>query len=140
MRIRKEYVNELEFNVLLYYIGTSRLSAKIIESQVENTKRKNEKAIDAMHKLKQQSLDMKEALLTGNLSKMGELLNTGWENKKKMSESYSVKSAIVFPQHTNNYNTMFGGMLLSQIDDIAAITARRHSGAQTVTASIDSMS
>lgn len=89
LRIRKEYVNELEFNVLLYYTGTSRLSAKIIESQVENTKRKNEKAIDAMHKLKQQSLDMKEALLTGNLSKMGELLNTGWENKKKMSESIS---------------------------------------------------
>lgn len=89
LRIRKEYVNELEFNVLLYYTGTSRLSAKIIESQVENTKKKDEKAIDAMHKLKQQSLDMKEALLTGNLSKMGELLNTGWENKKKMSSSIS---------------------------------------------------
>lgn len=89
LRIRKEYVNELEFNVLLYYTGTSRLSAKIIESQVKNTKKKDEKAIDAMHKLKQQSLDMKEALLTGNLSKMGELLNTGWENKKKMSSSIS---------------------------------------------------
>lgn len=58
---------------------------------------------------------------------------------KKMSETYSVKSAIVFPQHTNNYNTMFGGVLLSQIDDIAAITARRHSGTQVLTASIDSM-
>ena len=89
LRIRKEYVNELEFNVLLYYTGTSRLSAKIIESQVENAKKKDEKAIDAMHKLKQQSLDMKEALLTGNLSKMGELLNTGWENKKKMSSAIS---------------------------------------------------
>lgn len=89
LRIRKEYVNELEFNVLLYYTGTSRLSAKIIESQVENTKKKDEKAIDAMHKLKQQSLDMKEALLTGNLYKMGELLNTGWENKKKMSSAIS---------------------------------------------------
>lgn len=89
LRIRKEYVNELEFNVLLYYTGTSRLSAKIIESQVENTKKKDEKAIEAMHKLKQQSLDMKEALLTGNLAKMGELLNTGWENKKKMSSSIS---------------------------------------------------
>ena len=89
LRIRKEYMNELEFNVLLYYTGTSRLSAKIIESQVENAKKKDEKAIDAMHKLKQQSLDMKEALLTGNLSKMGELLNKGWENKKKMSSSIS---------------------------------------------------
>lgn len=99
LRIRKEYVNELEFNVLLYYTGTSRLSAKIIESQVENTKKKDEKAIDAMHKLKQQSLDMKEALLTGNLSKMGELLNTGWENKKKMS------SAISNPVIDNIYET-----------------------------------
>ena len=99
LRIRKEYVNELEFNVLLYYTGTSRLSAKIIESQVENTKKHDEKAIDAMHKLKQQSLDMKEALLTGNLYKMGELLNTGWENKKKMS------SAISNPVIDNIYET-----------------------------------
>lgn len=99
LRIRKEYVNELEFNVLLYYTGTSRLSAKIIESQVENTKKRDEKAIEAMHKLKQQSLDMKEALLTGNLYRMGELLNTGWENKKRMS------SAISNPVIDNIYET-----------------------------------
>lgn len=99
LRIRKEYVNELEFNVLLYYTGTSRLSAKIIESQVENTKKKDEKAIEAMHKLKHQSLDMKEALLTGDLYRMGELLNTGWENKKRMS------SAISNPVIDNIYET-----------------------------------
>lgn len=99
LRIRKEYVNELEFNVLLYYTGTSRLSAKIIESQVENTKKKDEKAIEAMHKLKQQSLDMKEALLIGDLYRMGELLNTGWENKKRMS------SAISNPVIDNIYET-----------------------------------
>lgn len=84
LRIRKEYVNELEFNVLLYYTGTSRLSAKIIESQVENTTKKDEKAIEAMHKLKQQSLDMKEVLLTGKLDTIGELLAYGWENKKEL--------------------------------------------------------
>ena len=89
LRIRKEYVNELEFNVLLYYTGTSRLSAKIIESQVENTKKKDEKAIEAMHKLKQQSLDMKEVLLTGKLDTIGELLAYGWENKKRTSSVIS---------------------------------------------------
>lgn len=99
LRIRKEYVNELEFNVLLYYTGTSRLSAKIIDSQVENTKKKDEKAIDAMHKLKQQSYDMKEAILTGRISSLGEILNTGWENKKKMSASISN------PIIDNIYNT-----------------------------------
>lgn len=89
LRIRKEYVNELEFNVLLYYTGTSRLSAKIIESQVENTTKKDEKAIEAMHKLKQQSLDMKEVLLTGKLDTIGELLAYGWENKKRTSSVIS---------------------------------------------------
>lgn len=89
LRIKKEYINELEFNLLLYYTGTSRLSAKIIESQVENTKNKNEKAIEAMHRLKQHSYDMKEALLTGRLSEMGKLLNDGWEYKKRMSSSIS---------------------------------------------------
>ena len=43
LRIKKEYKNELEFNILLYYTGASRLSAKIIENQIANTKSKNEK-------------------------------------------------------------------------------------------------
>lgn len=89
LRIKKEYLNELEFNILLYYTGTSRLSAKIIESQAQNAKNKNEKAIEAMHKIKQYSYDMKEALLTGNLYKMGDLLNDGWKYKKQMSSSIS---------------------------------------------------
>ena len=99
LRIKQEYLNELEFNILLYYTGTSRLSAKIIESQAENAKNKNEKAIEAMHKLKQHSYDMKEALLMGNLYEMGHLLNDGWEFKKQMS------SAISNPVIDNIYET-----------------------------------
>lgn len=89
LRIKKEYLNELEFNILLYYTGTSRLSAKIIESQVKNAKNKNQVAIEAMHRLKKSSYDMKEALLKGEIDKMGILLNDGWKNKKKMSSSIS---------------------------------------------------
>lgn len=99
LRIKKEYINELEFNILLYYTGTSRLSAKIIESQAENAKNKNEKAIEAMHQLKKQSYDMKEALLTGKICKMGEILNDGWNNKKQMS------SVISSPVIDNIYET-----------------------------------
>ena len=89
LRIRNDYLNELELNILLYYTGTSRLSAEIIKSQAENAKNKNEKVIGAMHKIKQYSYDMKEALLTGNLCKMGELLNDSWKYKKQMSSSIS---------------------------------------------------
>ena len=99
LRIRKSYQNELEFNVLLYYTGTSRLSAKIIESQVENANKKDAVAIEAMHKLKQQAYDMKEALLMGKLNTIGELLNFGWENKKKTA------SVISNPVIDNIYDT-----------------------------------
>ncbi len=99
LRIRKEYVNELEFNILLYYTGTSRLSAEIIENQIKNTNNNEKTALEAMHKLKQYSYNMKEALLRGNINAMGSLLYEGWENKKKMA------SSITNPVIDNIFNT-----------------------------------
>ena len=87
--IKNEYINELEFNTILYYTGVSRVSSKIIQTQVDSVNNKNVSAIDAMHKLKQNSIDMKDALLKGQLDRMGELLNVGWKNKKEMSSSIS---------------------------------------------------
>ena len=85
LRIKKEYINELQFNILLYYIGTSRLSSEIIEAQVKNVVNKDEKSIEAMHRLKEQSVMMKEALLKGRLDDIGEILNFGWKYKKLMA-------------------------------------------------------
>ena len=55
-----------------------------------------------------------------------------------MSESKSYKAKQVFPQDTNHH-TMFGGSLMANIDEIAAITAMKHANAQNVTASTDSV-
>ncbi len=86
LRIREEYINEMEINILLYYTGTSRLSSKIIEKQANNVIQKNEKSIEAMHKLKEQAVMMKEAVLKGSLSQIGEILDFGWKNKRQMAE------------------------------------------------------
>ena len=59
--------------------------------------------------------------------------------KKLMSESYAVKTANVLPPDSNSHGTLFGGRLLQYVDDIAAISARRHCREAVVTASIDSM-
>ncbi len=59
--------------------------------------------------------------------------------EKYCKESQVVKTARVFPQDTNNHNTLFGGKLMSYIDDIASISAMRHSRCDTVTASTDSV-
>jgi acyl-CoA hydrolase len=51
----------------------------------------------------------------------------------------AVKSSIVLPPDTNNHHTMFGGKVMSYIDDIAAISAMRHARTPVVTASTDSV-
>ncbi|MFC7391770.1 acyl-CoA thioesterase [Scopulibacillus cellulosilyticus] len=58
---------------------------------------------------------------------------------KYVNESRSVKSAHVLPPDTNHHGTMFGGKLMSYIDDIAAIAANRHARKPCVTASTDSV-
>jgi len=39
-----------------------------------------------MNKLKEQAIIMKEAILTGRLNEIGEILDFGWKYKKQMAE------------------------------------------------------
>lgn len=86
LQIPHDYLRELEFNLLLYYTGTSRLSSTIIESQSKNVIDKKEKPLAAMHELKEQAMKIKEAILAGNLNHVGELLDYGWQHKKNMAD------------------------------------------------------
>jgi D-glycero-alpha-D-manno-heptose-7-phosphate kinase len=89
LRIRPEYRNELEFNIVIYYTGTSRLSAQIIEKQASNFTNKAEKSVEAGHKLKEQAVMMKEAILTGRLDSIGKILEFGWFYKKQTASNIS---------------------------------------------------
>ncbi|MDP4281434.1 MAG: dehydrogenase [Bacteroidota bacterium] len=86
LRIHQKYLDELAHNLILYHTETSRLSSIIIERQSKNVADKNEKTIEAMHKLKEQAVMMKEALLTGDLDRIGEILDFGWQYKKNMAK------------------------------------------------------
>lgn len=89
LRIRPEYMHELGNNLVLYFTASSRESAAIIKEQVKNVNEKNEKSIDAMHQLKEQSRMMKEALLKGKLNEFGEILDFGFQQKRKMAHNIS---------------------------------------------------
>ncbi len=92
LRIRQEYVNELENNLVLYFTATTRESAAIIKEQQQNVKEKNTKSIYAMHQLKEQAKMMKEALLIGKLDQIGEILDYGFQQKKNMAANISNNS------------------------------------------------
>ncbi|WP_163538353.1 acyl-CoA thioesterase [Gracilibacillus sp. YIM 98692] len=56
-----------------------------------------------------------------------------------IKETLTVKTSHVFPPDTNNHGTLFGGKLMSYIDDVASISAMRLSRSPVVTASTDSV-
>ena len=89
LRIKQEYLYELENNLLLYFTATSRLSSTIIEAQSQNVKDNNKESIDAMHHLKEQAQMMKEALLMGKVHEIGGILDYGFRYKKQMAKGIS---------------------------------------------------
>jgi D-glycero-alpha-D-manno-heptose-7-phosphate kinase len=89
LRVRNEYINEINFGLLLYYTGTSRLSGKIIDSQTKNVINKESKSLEGMHKLKEQAIKMKEVILKGEIGKVGEILDFGWKYKKQLAKEVS---------------------------------------------------
>lgn len=99
LRIKDIYMNELAHNLILFYTQTSRLSSRIIEAQSANVISNNQKSIEAMHQLKIQSVMMKEALLKGELDRIGEILDYGWKFKKQMADE------ITNPMLDNIYET-----------------------------------
>lgn len=86
LRVNPDVVNELEYNMLLYYTGVSRASAHIIDDQVQNVASGRKKSLEAMHDLKQQAIDMKLKLLTGDTRGFGMLLDAAWQSKKNMAD------------------------------------------------------
>ena len=89
LRIKPEFLHELENNLVLFFTATSRESAAIITEQVKNVNEKNEKSIAAMHHLKEQAFMMKEALLKGRLDEIGEILDFGFQQKRNMAANIS---------------------------------------------------
>jgi D-glycero-alpha-D-manno-heptose-7-phosphate kinase len=91
LRVREETLNELSRNIVLYYTETSRNSSDIIQLQQKNVTQKNVQSIEAMYKLKEQAIMMKEALLKNDLDEIGNILNIGWEYKKHMAKGITTQ-------------------------------------------------
>jgi D-glycero-alpha-D-manno-heptose-7-phosphate kinase len=89
LRISQDTVNELEHNLLLCFTGTTRVSDSIINDQMQRYGRSETDTVSGLRTQKQLALEMKNTLLHGRLEDFGDLLNTAWEFKKKMSPKIS---------------------------------------------------
>lgn len=89
LRIKEWVIHELEASLVLYFTGVSRESARIINEQVRNAQTGMRTSLDAMHALKLEAVQMKEALLKGDLAAFADVLQRGWEAKKRIATSVS---------------------------------------------------
>ena len=79
----------LETQTILCFTGVSRDSANIIAEQVSNVENGSSRSIEAMHRLKRSAVEMKDALLRGNLSEVARAMRAGWTSKREMASSIS---------------------------------------------------
>ncbi|SOB62132.1 D-glycero-alpha-D-manno-heptose 7-phosphate kinase (plasmid) [Pseudodesulfovibrio profundus] len=92
LRVKQEFVNELEHNLLLLYTCVSRDSATIIDDQKKFVNEDNQSRIEALHSVKKSASALKKGVLTGDLDCVGRLLRDGWESKKRSSDVISNQS------------------------------------------------
>lgn len=61
------------------------------------------------------------------------------KNGKKVSDSRTEQIRVVIYPDINGFGRLFGGRLLSWIDEVAGATARRHCGCNATTVAIDNL-
>ena len=63
------------------------------------------------------------------------------ENRKmkRVQDSYTTQVQLLTQANLNGYNRLFGGQLMSWMDIVAGVTARRHAGKNVTTLRVDSL-
>ncbi len=89
LRIRPATLFELESMMVLYFTGISRESASIIRQQTSNLRAGHEGSLAAMHALRADALEMKDALLRHDLTGFARILGRSWESKKQTAAGIS---------------------------------------------------
>jgi D-glycero-alpha-D-manno-heptose-7-phosphate kinase len=89
LRIRDDVRLELEYRLLLCFVGRTRFSGHIIERQMAAYQSGRESTVRALDGLKAITHEMKNALLVGHIEEFGALLHTAWQHKRDLEEHIS---------------------------------------------------
>jgi D-glycero-alpha-D-manno-heptose-7-phosphate kinase len=85
---KKEVKDKLEKSLLLFYTGITRRADSVLRKQKENLNKKDK--LGSLKKMKQLASEIRECLIKGNnLRLIGEYLDQGWLEKKKLAPGIS---------------------------------------------------
>ena len=81
--------NELESSLVVAFSGQSRSSAAIIDQQKAALAGNSATALEAMHQLKSDAIEMKRVLLQGMIGEVAAILDRSWTSKKATASGIS---------------------------------------------------
>jgi D-glycero-alpha-D-manno-heptose-7-phosphate kinase len=87
--VNEDFRHQLEHDILLFWLGTTRLSSSIIDEQTQNLVQGS--IIESLKKQKQLAYEMRDCLIQSNLIRFAEILREGWALKKSYSGKISNK-------------------------------------------------
>ena len=89
LRVPRQVLNELETSMVVCFSGVSRRSEAIIAEQQKAMTAPSGGALENLHQMKHDAIDMKQALLRGEITRMATILNRSWEAKKRTASGIS---------------------------------------------------
>jgi len=81
------FIQDLERRTLLLYTGRTRESSQVLKEQVENSSIGDEMTLENLRNMKRIAEKMRECVISGNMNGFIELVNEGWEIKKKFGKN-----------------------------------------------------
>ena len=85
LQVSSETRQRLQRDLLLFFTGAARDSAKILTEQRKSSQEGDPQVIAALHAVREMALEVKECFERGDLRRLGELLNLNWQNKKRFA-------------------------------------------------------
>jgi len=89
INMKKSTMLELQKNLLLFYVGTTRKSSVVLSKQQKLTKDMNKNTINSLKNVQQLAEELYNSLKHSDITEFGETLHKGWLAKKKFTKEVS---------------------------------------------------
>jgi len=89
LNLEEETILELESRLMMFYTGIQRDANEILAEQGEKVRVSADDATNAMHRIKEIGYLSKEAMESGDITRLGGLMHEHWTTKKKVSTKMS---------------------------------------------------
>lgn len=87
--LSKSTHKEFQNNSMLFHLGKRSHSANILKAQISAIKKSNPVTLSALHKVKELTLEMRDALRNNDLVRFSEIINESWVEKRKYTNGIS---------------------------------------------------